>query len=46
MAGLSMSFQSAENKSMLAESLKEYALASTEAAYKESGDQASMGFMA
>ena len=45
MAGLESSFQSEENNSMLAEEIKEYALASAEEDYKEPGKHATMVFM-
>ena len=45
-AGLSSSFQSEENNSMVAEKTEEYPLASAEAACGNPQEQAPMGFMA
>ena len=46
MAGLVISFQSEEKISMVAEALKEYSLASAEAACEDPMEQAPMVFMA
>ena len=46
MAGLVNSFQSEESNSMLAESMKDYVLASIESAYEDPGEQAPMVFTA
>ena len=46
MDGMGSSFQSEERNSMVAASLEEFSLASSEAAYKGPGEQATMVFMA
>ena len=46
MDDLGSSFQYDENNYMVAEEMEEYALASTEVAYEDTGEQATMGFMA
>ena len=46
MYGLGSSFQYEEIKSMVAESMEEYGLASAEAAYERPGEQVPIGFMA
>ena len=45
-AGLSSSFQTEENNSMVAETMEDYALAPAEAAYENPEEQAPMGLMA
>ena len=44
-AGLISSFQSDMNNSMVAQTMEEYALASSEAAYENPVEQAPIGFM-
>ena len=46
MDGLGTSFQSEESNCMVAEVMEEYALASSEDAYEDLGEQAQMRFMA
>ena len=46
MDDLGSSFQYDENNYMVAEEMEEYALASTEVAYEDTEEQATMGFMA
>ena len=45
MAGLGSSFQYKEINSMVVEAMEEYASDSAEAAYEDSAEKASMGFM-
>ena len=46
MAGFGSSFHSKESNSMVAEAMGKYVLASTGTAYEDTGEQATMGFMA
>ena len=43
---LRSSFQAETNNSMVAETMEQYSLASTESAYENPGEQSTMGFMA
>ena len=44
-SGLGSSFQSKESNSMVAEAMEKYAFISSEAAYEDPGEHATMGFM-